>query len=168
MTDQTLLRRAIRPLPTLVAATALAAVLAACSAFSGGGGAPAALPAGLSARMDQPGASLDKAQALGLVNAYRTSVGAGTLTADAGLEAQAQELANQYAASGTSPRTPGGVAAMRSSAGYATFAETFSGWRNSSPDAAALATAGARRAGLAVAANPNSAYGVHWVLLLGQ
>ncbi|WP_052731984.1 CAP domain-containing protein [Devosia geojensis] len=166
MTDQTLLRRAIRPLPTLAAA-ALAALLAACSAFSGGG-APAALPAGLSARMDQPGASLDKAQALGLVNAYRASVGAGALTADAGLEAQAQQLANQYAASGTSPRTPEGVAAMRSSAGYATFAETFSGWRNSSPDAAALATAGARRAGLAVAANPNSAYGVHWVLLLGQ
>jgi len=166
MTDQTPLRRAIRPLPA-IAAAALAALLAACSAFSGGG-APAALPAGLSARMDQPGASLDKAQALGLINSYRASVGAGALAADASLDAQAQELANQYAQTGTAPRPPQGVAAMRSSAGYATFAETFSGWRNSSPDAAALATAGARRAGIAVAANPTSAYGVHWVLLLAQ
>lgn len=167
MTDPNLTRRAIRPLAVVAAAAALSAVLAACSAFSGGG-APEALPAGLSARMDQPGASLDRAQALGLVNAYRSTVGAPALTADAALDAQAQELANQYAASGTTPRTPQGLAAMRTSAGYATFAETFSGWRNSPPDAAALATANARRAGIAVAANPSSTYGVHWVLVLGQ
>ena len=54
---------------------------------------------------------------------------------------------------------------MKLSAGYATFAETFSGWRNSPADAVALkATAG--KAGIAMAYNGSSTYGVHWVLVL--
>lgn len=136
------------------------AVLAACS--TGGGG----LSPGLSARMDQPGASLNRAEALAIVNQYRATVGVAPLRGDAGLDAQAQGLAAQYAATGTSPRTPAGAVWIAVSAGYANFAETFSGWRNSPPDAAILSERGATRAGVAAVYDANSTYGVYWVLLL--
>jgi uncharacterized protein YkwD len=57
---------------------------------------------------------------------------------------------------------------MRLSAGYTNFAETFSGWRNSPEDANVLAQGDARRAGFAAVYDPNSAYGTHWVMLLGR
>jgi uncharacterized protein YkwD len=137
------------------------AMLAACST---GGGAP--LSQGLSQRMDAPGASLNRAEALGIVNSYRGTVGAGSLRADAGLDATAQALAQQYASSGTSPRTPAGSVTIAVSAGYPNFAETFSGWRNSPADAAILSNRSATRAGVAAVYDANSAYGVYWVLLL--
>jgi uncharacterized protein YkwD len=142
--------------------------LAACSSVGGGGGSgPAALSAGLSARMDQPGASLNKQEAIGLINAYRATRGVAPLTHDTGLDGTAQALVNQYAQTGSAPATPQGLAQMKLSAGYATFAETFSGWRNSAADAAALA-APASKAGVAVAFNPSSSYGIYWVLVLGN
>ena len=67
---------------------------------------------------------------------------------------------------GTAPKTPAGVASMKLSAGYATFAETFSGWRNNPADAAGLTVPNATKAGVAVAFNPNSNYGVYWVMVL--
>ncbi len=149
----------------LVLAATLA--LAACSSVGGGSSGPAALSPGLSARMDQPGASLDKQQAIGLINAYRATRGAAPLTHDTGLDGTAQALVNQYAQTGNAPSTPQGLAQMKLSAGYATFAETFSGWRNSAADAAALA-APASKAGVAVAFNPASSYGIYWVLVLGN
>lgn len=151
----------------LLIATTL--TLAACSSIGGGGGGsgPAALSSGLSARMDQPGASLNKQEAIGLINAYRATRGVAPLTHDTGLDGTAQALVNQYAQTGAAPATPQGLAQMKLSAGYATFAETFSGWRNSPADAAALA-APASKAGVAVAFNPSSAYGIHWVLVLGN
>lgn len=157
-----------RTIPTkLVSAAARAAALAlpllALAACSGG---PAALSSGLTARMDQPGANLNRAEALGIVNAYRATSGAPALTADGGLDATAQALATDYARTGTAPKLPVGAAGMRVSAGYATFAETFSGWRNSPADAEVLARASARRAGLGVAYSADSTYGVYWVLVL--
>ncbi len=150
----------------LMIATTLA--LAACSSVGGGGGSsPAALSAGLSARMDQPGASLNKQEAIGLINAYRATRGVAPLAHDVGLDGTAQALVNQYAQTGQAPSMPQGLAQMKLSAGYATFAETFSGWRNSAADAAALA-APATKAGVAVAFNPSSSYGIHWVLVLGN
>ena len=118
--------------------------------------------------MDQPGASLSRGEALGILNHYRSTAGAGTLTADAGLDGTAQSLAAEYARTGTAPKLPAGVSGMRVSAGYANFAETFSGWRNSPADAQAIAAASARRAGLGVAYDANSTYGVYWVLLLAD
>ena len=132
-----------------------------------GGGTAIALAPGLSARMDQPGASLDKAQALAIVNAYRATTGLPALIADPGLDGTAQILANQYAQTGNPPKTPQELTAMKLSAGYATFAETFSGWRNNPADAAGL-RANASRAGVAVAFNGASSYGVYWVLVLDQ
>ena len=159
MTALRLIKPAILPLATLVAAVTLAA----CS--MGGSSAPIALSPGLSARMDQPGASLDRAQAIAMINAYRATNGLPALTPDAALDGTAQTLANQYAQTGTPPRAPQELTVMKLSAGYATFAETFSGWRNSPADAVALkATAG--KAGIAMAYNAASTYGVHWVLVL--
>lgn len=147
-------------LAALAAAGLLTLALGACS----GGGAP--LSAGLTARMDQPGANLNRPEALSIVNAYRATAGAPALAGDAGLDGSAQSLAAAYASSGNAPKLPAGAVAVRLSAGYATFAETFSGWRNSPADAHVLADARATRAGLGVAYNAGSAYGVYWVLVL--
>lgn len=160
----TVLRRyrpALLPLATLLAGMSLAA----CSMGGGGTGAAIALAPGLSARMDQPGASLDRAQAIAMVNAYRATNGLPALTPDPALDGTAQALATQYAQTGTPPRAPQELTVMKLSAGYATFAETFSGWRNSPADAVAL-KATATRAGVAMAYSPTSTYGVHWVLVL--
>lgn len=162
MTVLRLSRPAILPLAAILAGLALSA----CS-MGGGGSAGIALAPGLSARMDQPGASLDKAQAIGIINAYRATNGLPALVSDPALDGSAQALANQYAQTGTPPRTPQDLAVMKLSAGYATFAETFSGWRNNPADAAGL-KANATKAGVAVAFNQSSAYGVHWVLVLDQ
>ena len=148
----------------LAAVTALALALAACSMMGGG----QQLSSGLSARMDAPGASLNRVEALFLLNDYRRSTGAADLRGDAVLDSTAQSLATAYAKSGTPPTAPSGMRAVRFSAGYATFAETFSGWRNVPTDAAVLADPGATRAGLGVAYEANSTNGVHWVLLLAQ
>lgn len=148
----------------LVAVAALALALAACSMM--GGGQP--LSSGLSARMDAPGASLNRVEALFLLNDYRRSQGAADLRGDAVLDSTAQSLATAYARSGTPPAAPSGMRAIRFSAGYASFAETFSGWRNMPSDAAVLADSAAKRAGLGVAYEANSTNGVHWVLLLAE
>ena len=151
--------------PAIPALAALAAIaLGACS-MGGGSGTAIALAPGLSARMDQPGASLDRAQAISIINAYRATNGLPALTPDPALDGTAQALANQYAQTNSPPRAPQELTVMKLSAGYATFAETFSGWRNSPTDAVAL-KATATKAGVAVAYNPSSNYGVHWVLVL--
>jgi uncharacterized protein YkwD len=154
--------------PALLSLAAVTAALA-ISACSMGGSASTgiALAPGLSARMDQPGASLDRAQAIAIINAYRATNGLPALTPDAGLDGTAQALATQYAQTGTPPKTPQDLVVMKLSAGYATFAETFSGWRNNPADAAGL-KANATKAGVAVAFNGTSSYGVHWVLVLDQ
>ncbi|HTM79378.1 MAG TPA: CAP domain-containing protein [Devosia sp.] len=149
-----------------ILAIALAATLAACSMGGGGGGTSIALAPGLSARMDQPNAQLDRAQAVAMVNAYRATKGQPPLTPDAGLDGSAQAMVTQYALTGIPPKTPAGIT-MKLSAGYATFAETFSGWRNNPADAAGM-TANATKAGVAVAFNAESSYGVYWVLVLGN
>jgi uncharacterized protein YkwD len=156
----------VRVTPSLLArlagATALALMLAACGETGG------ALAPGLVASMASPNAQLDRGAAFNLLNQYRSVVGVGPLTDDPALDSIAQNLAQTYAATGTAPKLPTAAIAIRASAGYTDFAETFSGWRNSPPDAAVLATAGATRAGLAEFYAPNSAYGVYWVLLLGS
>jgi uncharacterized protein YkwD len=154
--------------PTLIRAFAvplLAVALSACSMMGGGGGG---LPPGLAARMDQPGANLDRAAAIGMINQYRASVGAPPLQEDASLDSEAAALVGRYALSGAVPELPGDASAVRVSAGYPTFAETFSGWRNSPADAAVLADRTASRAGVASTYSANSGYGVYWVLLLGR
>ncbi len=131
--------------------------------------ASGALAPGLVARMDAPGATLDRTEALNLINQFRASRGVAPLLADEGLDAAAQRLAQAYAASGRPPSRAGvEVVHMRFSAGYANFAQTFSGWRGRSADADVIADASAGRAGLGVVFSSNSAFGTHWVLLLSK
>jgi uncharacterized protein YkwD len=151
-------------LTPMLAALGLAAALAACSAS--GVGEP--LSPTLTAPMDQPGAALNRVDALYLVNDYRQHQGVQTLRGDSILESSAQGLASTYAQSGVAPALPKGIDQMLVSAGYASFAETFSGWRNSPNEAAVLADPTMARAGLGVAYDAGSASGVHWVLLLGR
>jgi len=141
-----------------VSAFVLATMLAACSTTP--------LPAGLTARMDQPGAQLDHAEALRHINLFRASRGVPPLVEDPALTAEAQSLANAYAQSNNRPEKPDDARHIRVSAGYADFAETFSGWRATPEDAAAIADPGATRMGLATAYLANSTYGIHWVMLL--
>ena len=148
----------------LGAGLAAAALLAGCVGGPSGGG----LAPGLTQPINASGAQMDRVAALSIVNQYRSVRGVSALAADAGLDAQAQTLASQYAGTGTPPSLPAGLTAMRLSAGYENFAETFSGWRNSPADADALASGSARRAGFAAVYNPNSAYGTHWVMVLAQ
>ena len=145
----------------LLVAGLVAASLAGCGEMAGGGLAP-----GLVASMDAPGASLDRPSAIAIINQYRSTVGAAPLTGDPALDLTAQGLAQDYAKTGKSPTLPPGANALRTSAGYSNFAETFSGWRNNPADASALATTGARRAGIAAVYDASSAYGVYWVLVL--
>jgi uncharacterized protein YkwD len=146
-----------------IALTAVfAGALAACS--MGGGGAP--LSPGLSAPMNQPGAKLNRVEALFLLNDFRRAQGAADVRGDTVLDNTAQTLAAAYAKTGAQPVLPPGAVVMRLSAGYTTFAEVFSGWRNVPADAAAIADFTARRAGLGVAYDPNSTHGVYWVLVL--
>jgi uncharacterized protein YkwD len=135
--------------------------LAACT--TGGGLSP-----GLTARMDEPGAVLDRTEALALINSYRSSQGEARLAADASLDATAQALASRYAATNERPSRPDDIEGLRISAGYATFAETFSGWRNSPEDSDYLTASGIGRAGLGVVYSAESTYGVYWVLVLAQ
>jgi uncharacterized protein YkwD len=151
-----------RPFRLVAGALLLSGVLGACSMMAGGGGA---LAPGLTARMDQPGATLDRAQVLGMVNQFRAASGAAPVTDDPSLDAAAQALVAQYVDTGSPPRQPAGTV-MRTSAGYPTFAETFSGWRATPADASALADRSARRAGIATRYSAASGYGVYWVLLL--
>ncbi|MEO8756236.1 MAG: CAP domain-containing protein [Devosia sp.] len=150
---RSVLRRAALPMLLTIG-------LAACS--SGGG----ALSPGLAQRMDMPGAQLNRVDAIGIVNNYRTTTGAGPLVEDAALDATAQALATQYAKTGKQPAKPAGALQIRYSAGYFTFAETFSGWRNSAADAPAMTDARATKVGIASVYDAASAYGVYWVIVL--
>jgi uncharacterized protein YkwD len=150
-----------RNLFRLTFAAGLAVALAACSM---GGGAP--LSEGLTTPMNRPGATLNRVEALFLLNDYRRQNGATDVRGDTVLDGMAQTLAQNYAKGGAQPQLPPGATVMRLSAGYPTFAEVFSGWRAVPADAAALATRGVTRAGLGVVYEPASPNGVYWVLLL--
>ncbi|MBU1174092.1 MAG: hypothetical protein KKH72_01730 [Alphaproteobacteria bacterium] len=148
-------------LAVLAAASALVLLLAACGPTIG-------LAPGLTARMDAAGARLDTVAAFGLINHLRRSRGAPELQSDAALESAASQAARSYAATGKSPAAPDGAGAILTSAGYLSFAETFSGWRGSEKNTAALADPSMRRAGLAVAYDGKSEFGAHWVLLQAE
>ncbi len=138
----------------------LVPALAACGPTIG-------LAPGLTARMDAPGAKLDTMAALGLINQLRHAHDAPALVIDPELVAKADEAAKAYSASAKSPARPDGADAILTSAGYVTIAETFSGWRGSAKDTAALSDPKMKRVGLAMVWSGSSEFGSYWVLLLG-
>ena len=159
----------LRALPCLAAVLALA-LIAGCTTTS--------LPTAINARLDAPGAVLDKQAAIDLINQYRATAGAPAVTIDPALNSAAASAAAVYA---TSPDVAAGrtrlgaigdrvdgdaQAAEQVSAGYVTFADVFSGWRNNPNDAQALTAPWASRAGIGVIHDPNSPFGTYWVLIL--
>ena len=52
------------------------------------------------------------------------------------------------------------------SAGYRTFAEAFSGWRDSPPHRANMLNSGVTKMGIAAVYAPNTKYKVFWALIL--
>ncbi|HUV32997.1 MAG TPA: CAP domain-containing protein [Devosiaceae bacterium] len=152
------------------AAALLVAGLAACVGS-------ATLSPALNARLDQPGTTLDAAAAIDLINQYRSASGVPPLVMDVALNVAATSAAASYAgaediAAGraslgpVAERVGAPQAAEKVSAGYGTFGETFSGWRNNPNDAGALAAPWASRAGIGVVYDPDTGFGTYWVLIL--
>lgn len=144
----------------LAAAAGMAAALTACSSAGGG------LSPGLTQRMDSQGAQLNKGDALGIINQYRASVGVAQLAEDPSLNAMAATMAANYAKTGRQATKPEGTSEIRYSAGYPTFAETFSGWRSSQQQSLVMSGRAVTRAGIAVVYEENSPYGVYWVVIV--
>lgn len=121
---------------------------------------------GLTERMDTGTAELNTSEAIGIINHYRSTVGVGALVEDPALSAQAKIMAANYAKTGRQASKPEGTSEIRYSAGYATFAETFSGWRSSEQKSLVMSGTAVTRAGIAVVYEENSPYGVYWVVIV--
>jgi uncharacterized protein YkwD len=148
--------------PTTLARFAVAAILAITLA----GCSSTRLSDGLTQRMDSGTAQLNSAEAIGIINHYRSTVGVGVLMEDPALSAQAKTIATTYAKTGRQATKPEGTSEIRYSAGYSTFAETFSGWRNSDQKSLVMSGSSVTRAGIAVVYEENSPYGVYWVVIV--
>ena len=81
-------------------AAILVAALAACSSTR--------LSDGLTQRMDSGTAQLNTADAIGIINHYRSTVGVGPLIEDPALSAQAKTIAANYARTGRQAAKPEG------------------------------------------------------------
>jgi len=130
----------------------------------------------------QPGAELDAGSAASMISGYRANNGLPAVALDPELMQLAQTQAEVMAkrdkldhgagkpfvqrlkASGYDAKR----AAENVSAGYHTFAEAFSGWRDSNPHRANMLLAGATRMGIAAVYTPASKYKVYWALILAE
>ncbi|HEY3222573.1 MAG TPA: CAP domain-containing protein [Pseudolabrys sp.] len=128
----------------------------------------------------QPGTELDAASAASMISGYRANNGLPAVALDPELMQLAQTQAEMMAkrldhgagrpfvqrlkASGYDAKR----AAENVSAGYHTFAEAFSGWRDSNPHRANMLLAGATRMGIAAVYTPASKYKVYWALILAE
>ncbi|MCC2113129.1 MAG: CAP domain-containing protein [Hyphomicrobiales bacterium] len=155
---------------------AFAAVLAVA-----GCAAPASKP-GFYQSLDRSGARIDEASARDMVNAYRARNGLPPVTIDAKLMAVAEREAKAMAdadrvahaidrGNALSDRLAAagygfGVAVENVSAGYYTFAEAFSGWRDSPQHNANMLNPNVQRMGIATHYRPGSKYKVFWSMIL--
>jgi uncharacterized protein YkwD len=146
------------------AIAALAAIMGGCSAEPPRNTVQPAFYADLA----RPGARFDEKTASEIINAYRARNGAGPLVWDAGLEREAQAVAERLAARGDLSDGGGPVPAgmKRSvSGGYHTFADAFSGWRGSPTHDGVLKAPGSRYA-IAALSKPGSRHRIYWVMLV--
>ncbi|MBV5262965.1 CAP domain-containing protein [Pinisolibacter aquiterrae] len=166
----------VAPLRIVSLSLLLAAGLAACSR----GPAPVEHVPPFYQRLDIGGRSVDPASSLSMINQYRANNGLQPLIWDQGLARVAQAEVDQMAAAdrvhstadaGLDRQLQGagiGYASFLAnfSAGYRTFAEAFSGWRESKQHNATMLAAKASRVGLATAYAPNSKYKIFWTLVV--
>lgn len=164
----------LRRLAALIAALATAA----CSATP----VPVEAPPKFYQRLDAAGRSLDLPSSFAMINLYRSNAGQPPLQPDPALQRLAEAAAARMAAENrvlteadlTLPAAfaTEGIKARsfttNLSAGYRTFAETFSGWREAKLQNAHMLSPGPRRAGLATAWRPGSKYEVFWVLIVAE
>ena len=123
--------------------------------------------------------SLDPAQAGRILNAYRTSLGLGTLKPDPRLMAMAQRQADAMAAQNTLSHDADGSFAARVTAagldsvrtaenlggGYYSAEEAFEGWRKSPGHDQNLRMKEATRYGIALSKDSRTSYRAWWVLV---
>jgi uncharacterized protein YkwD len=130
--------------------------------------------------MAEAGAQLDATTAASMISGYRANNGLPPVSVDPELMKMAQSQAQAMAsrdkldhnvlrsfndrlnAQGYRARN----AAENIGAGYHTFAEAFSGWRDSPPHRANMLLEGATRMGIAAVYAPKSKYKVFWALIL--
>lgn len=167
----------MRPLLPILA-TAIAVALAACA-----GPQPTQKP-GFYQSLARNGAVIDAPAALAMINAYRQNNGLGALALDPALSAVAEKEARAMAAADRVSHATDrgnsldarlaaagyahGAADENVSAGYHTFAEAFSGWRDSKPHRATMLHPTATRMGIATAYAPASKYKVFWSLIVAE
>lgn len=130
--------------------------------------------------LEAPGAQLDVEDAAETISAYRTSKGRGRVVIDPDLVVIAQNHATAQAKANKVGHAIGGsfqsriraveeqrgVSVENVSAGYRTFAEAFSGWRESAGHNANLLNDKVTRLGIAKAVNPESKFKVFWTLVM--
>jgi uncharacterized protein YkwD len=160
----------------VLAAVALATLLSACSRSP----APTEPTPPFYRRLDLTGESVDPASSLSMINHYRANRGLAPLVWDPTLAAVAQRQSDAMAAadrvhSVADARLDSALGAAgigyasflaNFSAGYRTFAEAFSGWRESKVHDATMLAPRATRVGLATAPAPRSKYGIFWTLVV--
>ncbi|MGH2342159.1 CAP domain-containing protein [Segnochrobactraceae bacterium EtOH-i3] len=129
-----------------------------------------------------PGARIDTETAARFINNYRANKGLPPVTIDPRLDAIAADQVrymgarNDVASSLENERqtivrlktagVPYSLAVENVSAGYRTFAEAFSGWRDSPVHNANMLNPAVRTMGIATAFVPGSKYKVFWSLIL--
>lgn len=160
----------------LAAVLSLGAFLAACSRSP----APVERTPPFYQRLDIGGRSVDPASSLSMINQYRGNKGLSPLVWDPTLARIAQSQVDRMAAENrvhsteeagldrelTAAGVPYASFLANFSAGYRTFAEAFSGWRESARHDATMLSARASRVGLATAYAPNSKYKIFWTLIV--
>lgn len=160
--------------PRPIAMTICALAMSGCAAPP----RPAAGPIPIYARLDDGVSRLDVDAAIDLINVYRGGRKLALLTRDSALEADAARRAGaavgRIQSGAGMPRAPtigensaGQNRAAHVTAGYRTFAEAFSGWRESPAHEMAMSNPQARRIGLSAIAAPGTRYGVYWAIVTG-
>ena len=157
---------------------ALAGVLASCAEVPQQPSAPSR-PAFYN-NLELPTSRLDVQDAVQVISTYRVSKGLAPVRVDPELVILAQNHANAQARANKVGHEIGGTFAGRVkslnkqrsvsvenvSAGYRSFAEAFSGWRDSKRHNANLLNKGVTRFGIAKAVNSKSKFKVFWTLVM--
>ncbi|WP_407049528.1 CAP domain-containing protein [Methyloraptor flagellatus] len=167
-----------RAAPT-VAVLALVAAGLALAACSRSPVEPAQIPP-FYQRLDIGGRQLDPGSSLSMINQYRANNGLRPLVWDETLTRVAKAQADRMAANDRvhsveegqlgpalkAAGVPYKTFAANFSAGYRTFAEAFSGWRDSKVHNATMLDSRATRIGLAISHAPSSKYQIFWALVV--
>lgn len=162
---------------SVMSALALAGFLAACSTVREPGPTPPFYD-----RLDLSGHQVDGPSSLSMINQYRGNNGLRPLRWNPVLTQVARQAADRMAAAGkvlSADDVRLGDALMASgyrykvytanlSAGYRTFAEAFSGWRELKENNAHMLDGRATEIGLATANVPGSKYQVFWALVVAD